>query len=330
MTVSSTSSRLEYTGNGVTVAFSVTFQFLTSTDLKVYQAGTLKTISTHYTVTGGNGATGTVTFVTAPANAEDVVIVNDPPMTQTTDYVANDPFPAESHERALDKLTILIQRVNDTLSRSFTLADGSVSTASLVIPEPESEKVIAWNTAADALEYKSLTALGVISIPVTVAQGGTNATTAADARANLGAGAIGGNVFTAATAAAAQQAMDVEVGVDVQAYDANTAKLNVDQSWTGAQRGTVTTDNDLSFDQSASNNFSCTPSAGGTLTFTNHTAGQSGMILLVNGSNYAISAAATTKITAADLATISTTGTYLISYFDNGTNAYCVCSGNVA
>jgi hypothetical protein len=54
-----------------------------------------------------------------------------------------------------------------------------------------------------------------------VADGGTGASTAAGARTNLGAGAVGGNVFVAATASAAQQAMDVEVGVDVQAWDAD-------------------------------------------------------------------------------------------------------------
>jgi hypothetical protein len=54
-----------------------------------------------------------------------------------------------------------------------------------------------------------------------VADGGTGASDASGARTNLGAGAVGGNVFVAATASAAQQAMDVEVGVDVQAWDAD-------------------------------------------------------------------------------------------------------------
>ena len=48
---------------------------------------------------------------------------------------------------------------------------------------------------------------------------------AAAARTTLGAGAVGGAVFVAATAAAAQQAMDTEVGVDVQAFDADLSAL---------------------------------------------------------------------------------------------------------
>ena len=107
-----------------------------------------------------------------------------------------------------------------------------------------------------------------------------------------------------------------------------TLDLTKDQSWTGSQRSTPVADNDLSFDQNGANNFTCTPTGGGTLTFTNHTAGQSGYILLTNASNHAITAHANTKITATDLATISVTGSYLLSYFDNGTNAYITVSAS--
>jgi hypothetical protein len=113
---------------------------------------------------------------------------------------------------------------------------------------------------------------------------------------------------------------------------ATVATLSTDQTWTGAQRGTVTADNDLSFDLSVTNNFSCTPSAGGTLTFTNiaSSAGQSGLIKLVNGSNYAIAAHANTKVGTSTLSTISASGTYLLTYLCDGTNVYVVSSGALA
>jgi hypothetical protein len=53
-------------------------------------------------------------------------------------------------------------------------------------------------------------------------------------------------------------------------------------------------------------------------------------VLLDNSAGVAITAHATTKITATDLTTISTAGVYLISYFDNGTNAYCTVSASYA
>jgi hypothetical protein len=98
----------------------------------------------------------------------------------------------------------------------------------------------------------------------------------------------------------------------------------------GNARGAVTTDNDLSFDLSVGNNFSCTPTGAGTLTFTNHLSGQSGFVLLDNSGGHAIAAAATTKINAADLTAISTAGVYTLSYFDNGTNAYVSVSRSFA
>jgi hypothetical protein len=130
----------------------------------------------------------------------------------------------------------------------------------------------------------------------------------------------GGNAVLVSTA----------IGTTVQAYDADTAKTDVAQTFTTSQRGTVTTDNDLSFDLNATNNFSCTPSAGGALTFTNITAGQSGFIKLVNGSNYAITAHANTKVTPTFLATISATGTYVISYWSDGANVFCATAGAMA
>ena len=69
------------------------------------------------------------------------------------------------------------------------------------------------------------------------------------------------------------------------------------------------------------NNFKCTPTGAITLTFTNITNGQSGFILLVN-SGQTVSAAATTKVDANLLATVTAAGTYLVSYFSDGTNVY--------
>lgn len=85
--------------------------------------------------------------------------------------------------------------------------------------------------------------------------------------------------------------------------------------------GTLTTDNDGSFSMSASNNFKCTPSGNFTLTFTNIVA-QSGNILLVNSGGHTVSAHANTKVDAKLLGTVSTAGTYLLSYFSDGTNVY--------
>ena len=124
--------------------------------------------------------------------------------------------------------------------------------------------------------------------------------------------------------------VSTDIGSTVQGYDAVTAKTDTAQTFTASQRGTVTTDNDGSFDLSVTNNFACTPTGAVTLTFTNMTAGQSGFILFVNGSNYTVSAHANTKVSSTALATLSATGSYIISYFTNGTNTYIVNSSALA
>ena len=104
--------------------------------------------------------------------------------------------------------------------------------------------------------------------------------------------------------------------------DADILKADTADTLTASFRGTVTTDNDGSFDMNVTNNFKCTPSGNFTLTFTNITAGQSGFILLVNTGGHTVSAHANTKVDANLLATVSTAGTYLLSYFPDGTNVY--------
>ncbi len=129
------------------------------------------------------------------------------------------------------------------------------------------------------------------------------------------------------TASAARTALGVAIGSDVQAFDAQNAVTDAAQTFTVSQRGTVTTDNDLSFDLNATNNFKCTPAGTGTLTFTNITAGQSGNILLINSGGHAISLHANTKGDANLASTISTAGTYWLSYFcGDGTNVQVVTS----
>lgn len=127
MTLSTTAARISHTGNGSSTAFAFPYKFLANSDLKVYVAGILKTLTTHYTVAGaGLAAGGTVTFATAPASGAVVMIVRDPPVTQTTAYSNNGPFPAASTETAFDKAAMIDQRSRDMISRSLRLAEGDV------------------------------------------------------------------------------------------------------------------------------------------------------------------------------------------------------------
>jgi len=138
MTISSTTVKNSYSGNGSTTAFAYTFKIFANTDLQVIIRSstgteTVKTLTTHYTVSGvGDASGGNVTFTSGntPATGETVVIRRAVPQTQAIDYIANDPFPAESHEEGLDRATMTIQQMQEELDRSFKVSRTNTITSS--------------------------------------------------------------------------------------------------------------------------------------------------------------------------------------------------------
>lgn len=132
------------------------------------------------------------------------------------------------------------------------------------------------------------------------------------------------------TLLAGEPTADINVTMPVAA-STTLAGLAITETFTAPQRGTITTNNTITaIDCNVTNFVFSTPAAGAALTFTNIAAGMGGTIKFVNGSNYAITAAATTKVTSTFLATISVTGTYIISWFSDGTNVYCSTAGAMA
>ena len=135
MTVSSTTTKNSYSGDGSTTTFAYTFKIFADADLtgilrSAAGTETVQTLTTNYTVTNaGNANGGNVVFVTAPASGVTVVIRRNMAQTQSTDYTANDPFPAESHEDALDRLTFIAQQQQEEVDRSIKLSRTNTMTS---------------------------------------------------------------------------------------------------------------------------------------------------------------------------------------------------------
>ncbi len=104
--------------------------------------------------------------------------------------------------------------------------------------------------------------------------------------------------------------------------------LTTDQSWTGSQRSTPVANTSGSFDMATGNNFNYTPSGNQALTFTNITAGQGGILYVVN-SGHTITKHASVKVDANLLATVTAAGTYMLGYYAP-TSAIIVVTNSLA
>jgi len=137
MTISSTTVRNSYFGDGSTTTFSYTFKIFAESDLQVIIRSstgteTTKTITTHYTITGvGASGGGSVIFTAGniPSITETVVLRRNVPQTQSIDYIANDPFPAESHEEGLDRSMMVAQQIQEELGRAIKLSKTNTMTS---------------------------------------------------------------------------------------------------------------------------------------------------------------------------------------------------------
>ena len=157
MTVSSSTNKVSYSGNGTLTTFAYSFKIFDEGDLTVILRAsdgteTVQTITTNYTVTGaGSESGGNVEFVTAPTSSQTVVILRELDLNQGLDLVPNDPFPAQSLEESLDKLTFMVQQHEETLDR--TIKASKTTTISTVeftdSASARASKIMAFDTSGD-------------------------------------------------------------------------------------------------------------------------------------------------------------------------------------
>ena len=159
MTVSSTTVKNSYSGNGSTTEFAYTFKIFADSDLQVIirsAAGTetTKTLTTHYTVAGaGDTSGGSITFTAGniPTATQTVLVRREVPQTQAIDYIANDPFPAESHEEGLDRSAMNVQQLQEEVDRSIKLSrtNTMTSTEFTVGATDRANKILAFDASGE-------------------------------------------------------------------------------------------------------------------------------------------------------------------------------------
>ena len=159
MTISTTIIKNSYSGDASNDTFAYQFKISTTADMQVIirsaaGAETVKTLTTHYTVTGaGEASGGNVVFESGaiPSATETVILRRSTTLTQALDLVENDPFTADSVESAFDKNLALLQEQQEQADRSIKLSrtNTMTSTEFTVGATDRANKILAFDSSGE-------------------------------------------------------------------------------------------------------------------------------------------------------------------------------------
>lgn len=199
---SATSKSGPYAGNGVTTVFAVAFACFATADLNVVRTDalgtdTVLTITTDYAVSLNadqtNSPGGTVTMVVAPPTGNQLTILRNVAATQGTQLPNQGGWYPQVVERALDKLTMLVQQLSEKASRSVQVGVTGGDPSALV-------------TAINSAATTSTAAASSASSSATAAS--SSATAAAASAAGINLPAIAGNALKALRAKANESGLE--------------------------------------------------------------------------------------------------------------------------
>lgn len=171
MSLSSTTNRVAYLGDGSSATFSFPYYFFTQADLKVYLYRTTtdaienQIINTNYTVSGSVNAQGlypggaSVVMASAILSSVYIVITRDPAQQQNFILQQNGLIPSAALTQQLDYLTLLIQRQQDINSSCVRLGDGFGNIFNPVLPSGipfASSMVLGFNSSGTGFQYLNL------------------------------------------------------------------------------------------------------------------------------------------------------------------------------
>lgn len=178
MSVSDTDVKAIYTGDAVTTTFAIPFAFQANSEIQVYLRDetvpaavteTLKTITTHYTLTGGPPVTN-VEMITAPTATQKLMVRRQVALTQSLDLSPTGVLSPVALETAYDKLCLLVQQLDEKIKRAIklpiTTANGEED-----FPEAGADDIIKWNAAGTALEGKTFAELGGTAVTLAPTDG---------------------------------------------------------------------------------------------------------------------------------------------------------------
>jgi tetrahydromethanopterin S-methyltransferase subunit B len=181
--------RNQYTSSGSLGPYNFTFVIYADADIAVYVNDTLKTLSTHYTVSTNANGTGSITFTAgnAPVSGALVTLIGKKDISRTTRFTSGGPLTADALETEFNTNLALLQQLEEKISRAITLPIETDATRPLEFPYDNTEannadRVVKFNAAGSALEIGP-TATGLTTLEGIAADISTVAGISADVTA---------------------------------------------------------------------------------------------------------------------------------------------------
>jgi hypothetical protein len=158
MTVSEIPRRALYTGDGSTTQYPFSFRVFADSDIAVYVSSDSSTtatpeqltLGTDYTVTLEDDGTGTVVLAEALASGYQLAILSEIPQTQEMRLTNQGAFYPTVINDSADKLTALIQQVDEKVSRAVLVESTSPATPEEFVGELLDAKGVAKEYAEQA------------------------------------------------------------------------------------------------------------------------------------------------------------------------------------
>ena len=163
MTVSSSTDRATFLGNGVAQIFPLPFRFFANSEIQAWLvtnstgALTVLSLGTHYTLSGAGdpevdgNPTSELTMLTAPTALQSLFVQRVIPATQPTDIVNQGRFFPEIHENVFDRLTMLMQQVGGEAEGAIRVAVGDPEPSRLVPAAQRANFLMAFDSQGNPI-----------------------------------------------------------------------------------------------------------------------------------------------------------------------------------
>jgi len=212
--------RVQQNGDGINTLFPYGYPLQSDAEIEVIKTDTLtntdspQVLNVDYTVVGvpvgGPYLTGAdIVFVVPPLATDRITLVRKTDKDQDQSFLTSSKFPAAILERIHDKFIMIVQELQEEISRSIVYPASVVGAVLNELPLPDAGKALVWNATEDGLE-NSVIDIASLATAVADAQAAALAAQASAATASSDAASAAASAVAAAAAAASVPTPDID------------------------------------------------------------------------------------------------------------------------